>query len=524
MARRLLLFFFCFFLLCTSREPPWADAHVVYDTTEALLSRGELNVTLGGPPWFYAHRNGRKYGVFPLGNVLAMAPSYATYSALRATKLFPEAPLYAFTCHLSPALMMAAACAIFYRLCRRRGASPKLGLLLGLTLGLGTTCLTYARSPYAEALQTLGLLLVVERTGSQSEARSRWGMVGLGAAAGVLLNAKLIYAPVLLLCALYLLICEWRRPAPAYLALARDASLGLLAFLPFCALMLWHNWLKTGSPWISGYQIPGGIFSGDLATGLFGLFFSPGKGLFFYAPPLLLGALGLRTALRRLPGESLLLLAIIAVITLLNARFRAWHGDYCWGPRYLVPLMPLILLLCLPWLPEALSAPRLRRLRQSGLALLLTAGLVVQIIGCLFYWDFYIRILIAVKDGSGAPGWFHDELGHGHFIPSFSPLRGHLWMLSHLVRKDPDMDHDAPWKWVAPQRVDLGSHYQALRIDWWFLDWRQRPDGAPLRSGLLLLGLLASGTLLSAASLRRQALRSAADAGSAPTAEPDPGQ
>lgn len=507
MARRLFLFLALLFLLCTSREPPWADAHVVYDTTAALVTRGELNVTLGGPPWFYAHRNGRKYGVFPLGNVIAMAPSYMTFSALRSTHLFPDAPLYAFTSHLSPACLMAGACAIFYSLSRRRGASRRMGVLLALALGLGTTCLTYARSSYSEALQTLGMLLLVERTLAQSQARSRWGMAGLGAAAGVLLNAKLIYAPVLLICAVYLLLCEQRRAPRDYLGFVRDASFGLLSFLPFCAVLLWHNWLKTGSPWVSGYQIQDGIFSGDLATGLFGLLFSPGKGLFFYAPPLLLGACGIRAALRRYPAESLLLIAIIAVVTLLNARFRAWHGDYCWGPRYLVPVMPLILLLSLPWLPTALSSEPWRRLRQTALATVLTAGLLVQILGCLFYWDFYIRILIAVKDGSGAPGWFHNELGHGHFIPSFSPLRGHLWMLSHLWRKDPDMDRDAPWKWVAPQRVDLLSHYQALRVDWWFLDWQRQPGGAPLGSGLVLLGLLGGGTLFAAAALRKAALQ-----------------
>lgn len=514
MTRRLLIFLTLLFLLCTSREPPWADAHVVYDTTQALLSRGELNVHLGGPPWFYAHRNGRKYGVFPLGNVIAMAPSYMTFAALRATGLFPEQPLYALTCHLSPALMMAGACALFYALSRRRGASRRLGLLLALGLGLCTTCLCYARSPYAEALQTLALLLLIERTLTQAASRTPWGMAGLGAVAGVLINAKLIYAPVLLFCALYLAHAELRRAAPSWRAFLRDALFALLSFLPFCGVMLWHNWLKTGSPFVSGYQIPGGIFSGDLATGLYGLLLSPGKGLVFYAPPLLLGALGLREALRRRRAESLLLLAVIAVVTLLNARFRHWHGDYCWGPRYLVPVMPLMLLLCLPWLPAALDRDRRRAgLRRAALGALvgalLSAGLFVQVLGCAFYWDFYIRILIAVKDGSGAPGWFQEELGHGHFIPSFSPLRGHLWMLSHLLRGDPDLDRDAPWKRVAPQRVDLLPHYRAMRIDWWFLDWRSSPGpgGRPLTAGLVLLGLLGGGTLLGAAALGREALR-----------------
>ena len=72
-------------MLLTSREPPWADAHVVYDTTaERWSTTRALDVHLeSGPPWFYAHRDGKKYGVFPLGNVVAMVPSYVAYKLLR---------------------------------------------------------------------------------------------------------------------------------------------------------------------------------------------------------------------------------------------------------------------------------------------------------------------------------------------------------------------------------------------------------------------------------------------------------
>ena len=58
----------------------------------------------------------------------------------------------------------------------------------------------------------------------------------------------------------------------------------------------------------------------------------------------------------------------------------------------------------------------------------------MQLLGSAFSWDLYIRILISMKDKTGASGWFAEQLGHGHYIPQFSPILGHAWMLSHWLR------------------------------------------------------------------------------------------
>ena len=158
------------------------------------------------------------------------------------------------------------------------------------------------------------------------------------------------------------------------------------------------------------------------------------------------------------------------------------------------------MLLCLPWLPEAIRAhPR----RRPLLGALFALGLCTQLLGAAFYWDFYIRILIAVKDRTGASGWFQEQLAHGHYIPQFSPLRGHLWMLSHILRRDPDLDRDAPYKLLVPQSAHLRDHYEALRIDWWALDWLAGQKRAPAAGAALLL-LLVGGAGATAAGLRRR--------------------
>lgn len=507
-ALRLFVVLACTFLLLTSREPPWADAHVVYDTAQSIVHRGELAVTLPGPPQFFSYQNGHKYGVFPLGNVLAMVPGYVTFLGLSRTRLFPAEPLFALCSHLMPALLMAAACVVFFGLAQRRGASSRLAAFLTLGCGLSTTCFSYARVPYSEALQSLFLLLLVGETLSAATRLSPAQMVRIGIYAGVLFNSKLVNALLLPLVPIYLgwreLVSVGKSRSEAVRRLILPFLISLLSFAPFVGLALWHNRVKTGSLLNTGYQIPHGVFSGDLWPGLYGFLLSTGKSVFLYSPPLVLLPFALGTAWRKQRAETAFLGAIVAVGLLWNAKFRHWHGDYCWGPRHLVPFLPVAMLLLLPWLNEALARGQVL-LRRRLVAALFVLGFCVQLLGAAFYWDHYIRMLIAIKDHSGASGWFQEQLGHGHYMPQFSPLRGHLWLLSHKLRGDADLSADAPWKLLVPQPVDLRPQYQALRFDWWLLDFaagparRQAPAALPL-----LLGLLGTGLVVGGLGLRRR--------------------
>jgi hypothetical protein len=520
---RLFLFLTLTFLLLTSREPPWADAHVTYDTSQALVDRFELDVHLeAGPPWFYAHNHGKKYGVFPLGNVVAMAPSYVFYKLLRMAQghhwsdgppaskpftfeppppeRFPEKAVFAFACHLSPSLMMAGACVLFFHLLLRR-TTRKWALLGTLILAFGTFIFIYARSPYSEALQTVAMMWLVERTFSQAESPSLSGLTWLGISAGVLCNSKLVYVLVLPLVVGYL-VYHWRKSGVLGYALRRT-PLALLAFAEFSFLAVWHNRLKTGSWTDSGYQIKDGIFSGDVLAGAYGFLLSPGKSWFLYCPPLILGILGLRAAWLRRRAETLLLGGITVICLLFNAKFRHWHADYCWGPRHLVSVTPLFLLLAFPWLPEALARGN-RNLRRWALGMLLGCGISMQLLGAVFYWDHYIRILISVKDDTGAGGWFQENLSHGHYIPVFSPIRGHFWLLRHLVRNDADLDRDAPWKSVMPVPARFDEAWNRLRVDWWLLNFTDAAGKRQIRATAALMGLFAAATVWSGFALRRK--------------------
>src|SRR5439155_12398752 len=229
------------------------------------------------------------------------------------------------------------------------------------------------------------------------------GIGWLAVAAGVVINAKLVNVLFLPLVAWYVIDRAYRRGDLA--RVWRALPLAAIVFAEFAAVALWHNHMKTGSLFDSGYQIKNGVFSGDLFAGLYGLLFSTGKSAFLYSPPLLLALLGVRTAWQRRRAETAFLVAVITVSLVFNAKFRHWHADYCWGPRHLTALTPLALLLAFPWLPEALQRGRVR-LRKTALGALITVAVGVQLLGASIYWDQYIRALIAVTDQTGAWAWY----------------------------------------------------------------------------------------------------------------------
>lgn len=509
-------FLFCLLLAFTSREPPWADAHVTYETTKQLVDEGRLDVNMRGPEQLFVKHNGYTYGVFPLGNVFGMIPSHLAYKAacqLRAwaepapdpkAKRPPppidprEDPAYWFTAHVAPTIWMAAACVLLFAMARRRMKSERGALALALVSLFCTPLVIYARATYSEALQTFILLWVVERTLIAGERPSFVNLGWLGVAAGIFVNTKLVN--VLLLPSAFVYLVHQRATARGenrlawggvpQLLLRSLAALG--AFVPFVAIALFHNELKTGSLWDSGYRIANGIFSGDLFAGLYGLLFSSGKSVFLYAPPVVLALLGARQYFAARRAESLLLLSLIAVSLLYNAKFRHWHADYCWGPRHIVSLLPLAMLFAAPVfdaIGDAIDG-ELANTRTQLIRLFAALGGFVQLLGASIYWDHYIRILIEMKDRTGAADWFRENLSHGHYIPGFSPLQGHLWIWRTWLTRDTNPLRTAPWQHVLPQGFGLDSTLPRARLDWWLLDWAVRWGWPNVIGGVVLLVLL----------------------------------
>src|SRR5262249_31422388 len=108
-------------------------------------------------------------------------------------------------------------------------------------------------------------------------------------------------------------------------------------------------------------------------AGILTLLVSPGKSIFLYSPPLILGILGVRHLRRRNPEIALGILSSSVVLVLFLSCISFAAGDWCWGPRYIVVLLPL-------W---ALGFPFLAHtnLRRALVHAIVGLGLIIQVLG-----------------------------------------------------------------------------------------------------------------------------------------------
>jgi hypothetical protein len=110
-------------------------------------------------------------------------------------------------------------------------------------------------------------------------------------------------------------------------------------------ILLLVNDLRFGSPLNNGYtqwvreREP---FSGDFLHGFWGFLFNTQFGIFTCFPVLLIALFYWREFISRFSVECALILAVSAVILITYSFYIRWTGGWCYGPRYLLPVLPLL--------------------------------------------------------------------------------------------------------------------------------------------------------------------------------------
>jgi hypothetical protein len=500
------LIFLCLFVGFTvtgSRERPWGDADHTYSVAKSIVVRGEISISYYWPPNSVRGADGKVYSISGLLQTLVNVPTELLLQLI--TYIWPDAHDFAWplTSHLPAGLFGALLCVIFFNLCRRHGASTGAASLCTAMLAFGTMVWVYARYPYADIIQAACFLGFFNQVLVMEDTRTRRAALVLGLWAGLLINTKLVYVLSLAGAAGYL-VWTLRADQPRMVKLLLWC---LVSFLPLAALGGGYNHLRWGSPFLTGYELGlSSAYGEDIGAGLWGLFFSPGKSVFLYCPPLFLAALALPRFLRRHPRTVIAAAVMIVPCLLFISYLLYWPGGWCWGPRYILFAVP-VLLLPLATLLGSDLVRRYRRTAAVALALTFAAGVGVQVVGNAFYWDHFIRIAKDARDQwLGNPdrrGAYRPERGRGHcddcfedmnhlvWLPPFSPIQGNRWLLWHKLAGDDwkTAEKEAPWHRYTTINVNIQDSYDRSRIDWWVLLWLEdHPDF--LKAGLGLFVVL----------------------------------
>lgn len=427
---------FGIYLLSSSwRFPLGGDGRATLATSRSLLTHRTLAVDAGfASDEGFAPRakigvDGRAYAKAGIGLPIVELPFVATGLLMSTLAGLPEAQTLAGVLSLLNPLVSACAAIVVFRLCQTVGCSPLAALSAAIAYAFGTLAWVYAGVDGTEPLQALCLALSLLLLIRYRSERYAWLLSGSSVALACAIvtkpaNAVLVPAfGLYALCALRARRLSLRETVPV---LVRFASPLAICFL----FLAWLNWFRFGSVLETGYEPH--AFMNHFLDGIYGLIFSFNKGIVFYAPLVVLAPVGMWIMRRSQGGEAMLIAVASLTYVSLFAKFYNWGGGWSWGPRYLMPIVPLLMV------PVARAAAAARVWRYAGAGLFI-AGFLVNGVGVLVDGDAYHSAIMDVdltdRTGFVQVGSVADPsrmvdmpVPPDYVLPEFSEIAGKLWL------------------------------------------------------------------------------------------------
>ena len=293
---------------------------------------------------------GHVYSNKPPGlSLLAVAP-YAALVAVEHVAGVRTSAIAALTCNAW--LCTVAVCGLLGALIpvvlylhgrRAFGLAPGWAAAIALVAALGTPLLPYSTMLYLH-VPSAALLLVAFVASGRND---RWAPAVAGGAISAAAVLNYLCLPVVPLLVARSVRGSGDRRRAALLgvasALAPLAALAAYQRIAFGSIVRTSYYYGSSSLFVWPERLFGTL-GAPSAEALWGITLSPHRGL-FYASPVLLLALGGAVCAwrsRRRLGELALVCAIVSVFVGFNVCFNQWPGGWSFGPRYVIPIVPLL--------------------------------------------------------------------------------------------------------------------------------------------------------------------------------------
>jgi hypothetical protein len=292
------------------------------------------------------------------------------------------------------------------------GYERRTALLAACILGLGSPFWQNSVSGFlSEPYFTLALLVAACLL---SNARRRWACALSGLACGAACATRV--AGIIMLPSFMLFMAfQIRAHKLPWTHFLRDA---LEFCAPFCAcigLIGWTNYARFGSVFKTGYHIAfptmAFTFCNPLFQGIRELLFDGEIGLLMFAPWVILAIPFFPRFMRVHLPESILCGSMFLVNLVFYAKYCQWHGGWAGGPRYLLPILPFLIIVIVPGLEDFQSGLasmkrdwwRVLRVLEVGL---LAAGFVIQAVTLTYPRDRYYAQLMFYQHRPSKPWWY----------------------------------------------------------------------------------------------------------------------
>jgi hypothetical protein len=243
---------------------------------------------------------------------------------------------------------------LLYRLARRLGAGVGGAAILTLVYGLGTGAFPYGSALYGHMPAAFCLFAAFYILFSQQEGEpAPWRLALVGLLLGWAIITEYPMALPAAVIGLYAIYELSNRRRLLWIVAGGLAPMLILVALDMAAygtplpVGYWYSEL-----WQEEHSIGFMSLTAPSLARLWGITFSPYRGLFFLSPALLLVVPGLMAwwSTRQRRAGWVALMGVIIVLVLFNASSAMWWGGYAVGPRYMLPAVPFMALPIASWL------------------------------------------------------------------------------------------------------------------------------------------------------------------------------
>ena len=398
---------FAYYLLILGGHHYSIDGIVMFESAKQLFFRQSLALD---PPVTWGDRVFR-VNSFSVGLMLAYLPALALTSPLfyrmPSLQLTPYDPalahnpaLYGNLAYLLCAwvnpLITALTGSLVFVIARRLGLTPGWAVIATLVYGVASPAAPYARYDFSQPLAGLALTATVwALIEAARDQRLRW-LVGAGSALGGMLLTRPDLGVLIAWIGAWLAAGSrrsgWRAAAVRLFAVAVTVAIGL-------AFYLWANharfgdWRRTGHGSLTHLFFARAVMRhpgiSSPVAGALGLLASPSHGVLIFCPVAWLALPGLVLLARERHPAGTLWAGVLASALMLYAPLYMWWGGWSWGPRFLVPVVPALVLAATFWAFRAWArGARWRTRLFAGLAVL---GFVIAWNGIVFDFVLYYR-------------------------------------------------------------------------------------------------------------------------------------
>lgn len=458
--KKLYLLFFCIYLLTFAGRLGHRDGYVYYLSAKYFVNTGSFNITQWRNKEFmdatwYIKKNvkGEYFQVFNYGiTFICIAIIYATDILFHISNTVFQEKIYYF--FISILTLMAVFISGFFlnKILCLKNYSKKTNLFILVSYYFGTFIWVYSKLLFGEVIAVPFLIAAFYYLLCWEKDDKNRYIFGSGLLLGLTYFIKELFSITVPFFYLFIIISQLKKNRYNIKKLVVILSIFSVGFLVFSSIQLYLNFVHFNNILDPGRKTEEIIqpLTIPFYHGFLYILFGSNRSLFLFNPIIILFLFGLKKYFLKYKIETVVFFSMILFYIFFLSHFFMWSGAFCWGWRY---ILPMLFLFFLP-IAELIENITLARHRLKIFAIiLLCISILIQIPAVLIDPIFPYQIALKKND------WLEKSNINYYFIPRENCIKTEYKLFFNTLSKNLNIN------FYQNKSLDEYSHWNVWYIN-----------------------------------------------------------